>query len=358
MIFMKNIQSKFILFCALLTALAFSSFLYYLQNELENYFKHKTLDDFQILAEQSKTSYFAFTEALKIRAVDWSSDGFIRKMTEKILKLPEQSDVKELNAYLRDRKMPFDRSVIIVDILDKNGTVVASSRDDRLGVDEKAEEEKLKAHRFSETIHAGFGEVFITNIVREEDESPEPMIHLTVRIFSEELAAGKLKPLDAVLLVHFTNTGRLGDILSGRWQLQKGAKTGQALYNRLKTAEIYAVNSERLAITPLRFVPDAVLKRAINTEPVRACFERGQETTAEYLNYAGEKVLGASMCVLRDNTVLILEAKTEEILSPLKKIRFQFVLIGMAFFILIVAGIIILSNWFAKGIEKSRLPEN
>lgn len=339
---------KFILLCSLLIAVMFGGFLFYLEYELVGRFKQDILDNFQILEKQSEISYFAFADALKTRAIDWSSDGYIRKMTEKILTSPEQNDINELNTYLREAKMPFDRSVIMIDVLDKNGIIIASSKDDRLGVDEKVEEEKWRAHRFNDTINSGFGEAFLTSIVREEDESPDPMIHLTARIFSEGSGAEKLKPLDAVLLVHFTNTEQLGNLLSGRGQLKKGARTDDALYRRYKTAEIYGVNDARLAMTPLRFVADSILKYKVDSLPVKMCFEKGEEVSAEYLNYAGEKVIGVSSCLLEDRVVLILEVKTEEILASSRKIRANFILIGLTLFTFSIAGIAVMSRRFFK----------
>ena len=349
-----SLKFKFIIFFSILVFLVNSGAVYFLNNYLENKFIKETADLFSVLAESSEGIYFSFIEGLKIRTIDWSSDCFIRNSAEKIINSKDENrekTVQELNFYLREKKIPYDSSVIIIDILDKDGIVISSSKDERLGIDEKEEEKKIGAHRFSEAVVSGFGESFVTSIIYEEDESDEPMIHIVSRIFStREDDSGNLLPLDAVMLLHFTETERLNDTLTGKFQKEEGALTGQIFFEQYKTGEIYAVNNQKTMITPSRFIEGAVLNLFIDTSPIRTCLEENKEFKGEYLNYQGEKVLGASMCLKRDNAVLIVEAKLEEVLKPIREIRNTIILGGIAIFGLIIIGIILLSNWFLAGL--------
>lgn len=350
-----KLKIKLILSSVILMALITGGSIYYFEKYSGDYLRNKIINDFEIVAEISEGSYFSFIESLKIRTINWGSDGKIRNNVKKILEIKDKSAkeklVKELNVYLRKEKIKYDPSVIIIDVLDKNGIVIASTRDERLGVDEKAEEEKIGVHRFSKAINSGFDEAYITSIVYEEDEYPEPMINLVARIFSNEKdEAGGLKPLDAVLLIHFVDTHRLSDVLTGKRQTEKGALTGQAFYNQYKTAEIYIVNKDKLMITPSRFVEKAVLNLFVDTEPVRRCLEKAEEFKGEYLNYQGEKVIGASMCIKEENAILITEVQSAEIFKPLIQFNNYIILAGILILVLIGVGFFFLSDFLLNNL--------
>lgn len=358
-----KLRLKLILVFTVLIALLLSAVFYWGNSFFKDYIKTSVSANFRDFAELSETAYFAFTESLKIRVLDWSSDGVIRMATERILEFQakgaekeKQQAVRELSAYLRERKMIFDPNVIMVDILDKNGIIIVSSREDRLGLDEKKEEEMWGAHRFSETIKAGFNEAFVASVVFEEDEWPEPMIHVTTRIFSVLQTPDK-KPaaLDAVMLVHFANTKQLSDVLTGKWQESIGAKTGLALFQHYKSAEIYLVNRGELMITDPQADKNGisrVFKQKVATLPVKACFEEEREISEEYANYEGENVFGASMCLKRDNLVLIAEASAKDVLRPIGQFQRQLILIGFAAFLTGILATMFLTRWFLKNIYK------
>lgn len=322
-------QIKLTLFFTAFIVIIIAALFYKFDTTITKYWREAAIKNFHSIVETSEGAYFLFADKVKTRTVDWSSDGIIRAATEKILALPEgeerASAIHGLADYLRNEKLKYDTAISIIDILDGNGIVIVSSRADRIGINEKKEEEEFHATRFGEAIVSKFGEAFVTNIVNEPDEGMEPMIHVVARIFSAKKdAQGNLPPLDAVMLLHFTNVAELGNILSGQSQINQGALSGRVLFNYLKTAEIYMVNKDRIIITPSRFVPDAALKLRVDTYPVKACLEEGREVTGEYADYRGIPVFGASMCLARDHAVLIAEVDAEEILAPLQELRIQF----------------------------------
>ncbi|OGG43143.1 hypothetical protein A3G50_01840 [Candidatus Jorgensenbacteria bacterium RIFCSPLOWO2_12_FULL_42_11] len=348
-----KLRSKFIFSFTFLMLVLVCVLFFYLNSYIKNIIKNNVINNFQILAELSESSYFGFVRALEVRIIDWSSDSYIRNTTEDILETPVKDReplVKALNSYLKNEKIIYDPEVIIIDILDKDGVVAASSRDERIGVDEKKEELELNAVRFTEAIKADFGQAFMTMVVSEEDEHSDPMMHLTTRIFSEKTYSGGLPvPLDAVMLLHFSNVARLRNVLIGNFQGEKDRLTSQALTEYYKTADIYLVNKAGLRLTPSR-LSETILKQKVETEPVTACFERGEEIKAEYLDYRGQPVFGASMCLERDGLALVLEAESQEVLAPLKNIGRFLILIGSIAFISVIIGVIYLSNWLLKGL--------
>ena len=72
-------------------------------------------------------------------------------------------------------------------------------------------------------------------VVFEADESSEPMTHVVARVFSTKTdQSGKLIPLDAVVLLHFTDADKINDMLSGKWAVDQGAVSGQELLENTK----------------------------------------------------------------------------------------------------------------------------
>ena len=334
--------------------------LLYLDGYLKKYLKTQTINNLRVMAEMSEGTYFAFTENEKIRTIDWSSDGHIRNNTEALLEAvksgnAEEKDklAKELSAYMRERKIVYDPKAIMMDILGSDGIVIASSKESRIGTDEAEEERRLNAHKFSQAIKSEFGQAFVRPVVFEEDESSEPMTHVVARVFSTKKdESGKLIPLDAVVLLHFTDADKINDMLSGKWSIDQGAVSGQELFNKYKTAEIYLVGEDRLMASSSRFIGDSILKQKVDSLSVRNCFENNKETTGEYFNYQGINVLGASMCLDRDDLVLVMEIASDEVLAPLQEIRNRLLIAGILVFLFSVSGIVIISRFLLKGLLK------
>jgi len=355
-----KLRTKAVILVSTFIFLLISGLLLYLDGYLRKYLKDQMINSLRIMAEVSEGTYFAFVENEKIRTIDWSSDGRIRNDTEALLEAiksgnTEEGDklAKELSAYLRERKIVYDPKVIIMDILGPTGIVIASSREDRIGVDEAEEEKRLNAHKFSFAVKAEFGQAFIRPVIFEEDESLEPMTHVVARVFSTKRDdLGKLIPLDAAVLLHFTDADKINDMLSGKWAADQGAVSGQAFFQKYKTAEIYLVGADKIMASSSRFDADSILRQKVDTMPIRNCFENNKEISGEYLNYSGKPVLGASMCLERDDLALILEVGADEVLAPLKEVRNRLILAGLLAFLASALTITILSHFLLSGLRK------
>lgn len=351
-----KLRTKFVLFFVALIILLIGGLMYYINTYISNYLKQTAISNFRVIAELSESAYFTFTDLVKTRAVDWGSDGYIKNTAEKILDAKARGDneeyqtsAKALGTYLREEKMKYGADVIMIDILDGNGIVIASSREDRVGTDEKEEEERLGAHRFSEAIRSERPEAFVSHVISEADESDEPMIHAVTRLFSfDKNSDGSPIPLDSVFLLHFSNTDTLAEILSGRRQMEKGALSGRALYERYETAEVYLANAQHLMISPARDNPDSILRQRVDTQPVHNCFNNKQEMSGEYISYNGKTVIGASMCLVEDQLVLIAEVSKDEILKPISSVRNMLMASGVLVIMLGLVGILLGGYWLLR----------
>lgn len=319
-----KLRTKALLFFGAFIILLAAGVLFYATYVVGGALKVQATEALRIDAEQAEGSYYTFLKSIKREALDWTSDPSLQHIVVALLAggdgTPARaSAAKDFASYITDKKMPYDKSILMADILDKQGIVIASTRSVRLGTNELSEEIRLKAHHFSKTIVSKFGETFVKSIIFEQDETPYPMIHATVRFFIQN-ADGTWKPLDAVLLVHFLSIQEIASVLSGEAQVQDGALTGRALLSSYKTSQIYLVNSDKYMVTPSRYVTDVNQQQKVDTLPVQECLDNGKEISTEYNDYRGVRVLGASMCLVSEGLVLVVEINKAELWASIDRL--------------------------------------
>ena len=288
--------------------------------------KKQETESLRIYVEQAEGTYYTFLRSIKRETLDWSFDPQIQRITEDIITSKagtpkHEKAVKEFSLYVASQKMAHDSSAIITDLLDGNGIVVASTNPSRVGVDEAKEEARLNSHYFSKTITANYGEAFSRSIIFEQDQSTEPIIHITTRIFKDTYVGSVThEPMDAVLLVHFTSINDIGRAISGDTKDLGGATPTKTFLTSYKTSQIYLVNGEKFMVTPSRDVLDIKQMQKVDTVPIRECLDNKSEVNREYNNYRGETVLGSSVCLDEDGLILVAEVSKDEIFAPVKKL--------------------------------------
>lgn len=339
-----KLRTKAIIFWASFLFVVASVFAYYTKSVVGDSFRNQITRDLRIFADQSEGTYYAYIRGLKIRALDWSSDTNLRKIAEKLVLTKEgtkehQDLVDEFAYYIKEKKMPYDDTVVLVDILDKDGKIIASTNPSNIGKDGKVKSTYRKVANYSEIINSKFGEAFVGGIVYEEGEIKEPITYASARFYSPE-ARGGFVPVDAVLRIRFANNKQIEDLLWGRLQVVDGARSGDAFLSNYRTSEVYLVNSENLLVTPTRKIKDITIKNMIDTLPVRECFERGRELVSEYIDYSGVRVFGIGMCLESEGLVLIVEIEEKEVFSPLVAVELSALLGGTVLLFLGIMAIV------------------
>ncbi len=340
-----KLRTKFIIFFgAFLFAIALG-ISFYAEYVVGNVFKEQSANNLRIIAEQSASAYLSFLGSMKVRVLDWTSDNTLREISKAILSAKEGSKeralrAKEFETYVSKKKMPYDKTIFLTDLLDKDGIVIASTRPERIGKNERDEEfTHRKAHDFDSTINSKFGEVFFGTIILDGDDYPDPTLNITVRLFDIDKDE-KLQPLPAILLVYYSNVKEIANVLGSGTSVYAGIpavtgrQTGNALLEGYRTSDIYLVNSEYYMVTPSRTIKDVRVKQKVETFPVRECLENGKEISAEYDNYQGVRVLGASMCFQKEGIVVLVEIQKDEIFAPLTALIMSTAIGGMVVFIL------------------------
>ncbi len=338
-----NLRTKIILFLSIFTIAFFVIIIAYFTYPMREKFNEQVLNNIRIAAEGTETTYFAFTEGLKDNTISLSSDTYIKKLSEKIVdkKLSTKARTEAIDAfglYLREQKMPYNKEILVIDLLDENGIVVASSRPKRIGTDERKKEATKRSHYFSKAITAGIGEAFVRSIVFEAGTTNKAMLHITTRMFSpKQDKDGQFVPVPAVLLVHFTSLHKLTELFKG----SSSALTIRGFFNSFNTSEVYIVNYDRLIVTPTRSIPqiDGSEKTKISTNTVEECLNNNKEISGEYLDYRGVPVIGASMCLQDDGIVIINEMETSEAYALFNHFAQRTASIGGMLFLLIITAL-------------------
>ena len=305
----KRLLVSFLLICAT-PVLLFGLFsISMLQSSIHDEISDKIL----ILADSLEAEVYMYITHLEARAMDFSSDGFIRDVTKKIIQENSDTDVEDLAYHLITNKKSLDKTISSIYILDLNGRVIASTDRSEIGRMDSLEEYFL----------SGMSGVNTIEFIASDDDN----LH-NYFIVSAPLTEKNTHEIIGVIALSF-DTEMLLDILTGKFQLEKGAAT--SLLGRKETLDIYLVNKNRNRIT------QSLNQNGVyfNTLPVEKCLRSNQEIVDVYKNYNDEEVIGASMCFPDKKWVLITEITTKEAYSQVRRVTFIFYAVTIAILIII-----------------------
>ncbi len=305
----------------------------------------------------SKEAYTAYGESTTVRSIDWSSDGYLRATVEEMTD-PDVSPEKQkelsliLGEYLRVNKISYDPRVLIVDVVGKDGIVIASSRADRIGTDEGAEEREKQAARISDALSAKLGEAYMSTMVSEVDEDElHPMTHVTVRLFStRQDENGQLIPLPAIVLVHFISDDiTRGFLRGGAVHENHGHADAEVFSVRYDTGEIYLARAPGglILTVPREGKEGIVLNAKVPANIARVCAEKREDFHGEYINYEGTLVIGAMECIEDGRTMLFAEVAAAEAFAPFYDMQRKI--------IFAILGVLLFTVFFSIFVSKSIL---
>lgn len=308
----------------------------------------QTLESMVLAAELAEGQVLTFFDRQKIRAADWASDGYIRKETEEIIRLRNDSKASDaakersrrLSEYLNAHKLSLDPTIHGADIMDLGGIVIASNEAGRFGHTD-SQDELEEEYGFERAKNAPQGTALVADFVMEDHgKGPIAVFHVSVPVVS--VSSGETIGL---LILHVIGS-ELNKTISGEQQIELGAVSGGQ--GRRETFEIYLVNRDKLMITPSRFVDNTVFAQSVDSQPVRHCLEKGEEMSGTYVNYRGERVYGAAMCPRNQHWMLLVEIGESEVMDDFVKVAKQILgltVVGGAFAMLI--GLYV-SMWAAR----------
>lgn len=305
----------------------------------------QALEDLTLITDAREGQIYSFFELIKGRAVDFSSDGFIRDTAEALLapeaRHPRFAELqKSLNAHLKRNKMPLDRSIRLISVVDMNGKVVASTDGRELGADESQHGYFTRGRKgvYISDVHAG----------HHGGASGHPY-----HIVAAAPLTGRESGVPLGVIINYYDTLELNKILSGKFQLDKGALA--RLPGKRAMLNAYLVNKEKFLITPSIY-GDEVMKQRVESQPVLEC-AAGGEMTAVYRNYLGSEVLGASMCIPALGWTLLAEIDSKEAFAPVEALKDRIIALSIVIALLAFSLAYLLAKESQRSLraEKSRL---
>ena len=323
-----TIRSKLLLFALSISLIPISiiTTVYYLN--VKSTLKHHVMDEMTAIAESKKLHLLSFIDAKKGRAIDFSSDGFLRNSLESIVSRGTQSHaVSRLSRHLIVNKMPLDHDLLAIDVVGIDGRIVSSTMEASCGREVSDYEE------FQQLINGSYDSTYIK----------EPHYSQTLNRVDLDVCAPLFPQRggDAIgaIILHY-NPSSFNLITSDR--------TGMG-----DTGEVYVVNREKKMLTESRFIKDAVLRQVVDTEPVRRIVEDGNGgMTGIYPDYRGESIVGASVDIPEYGWVLLAEMDRAQAFASISRLRIFTISMGCVSAVVIILLVIILSRRITNPIQK------
>lgn len=119
----------------------------------------------------------------------------------------------------------------------------------------------------------------------------------------------------------------LSVLTTGGRDLKEGSDTQS--FRIGQTGETYLVNRDGLMLTESRSLPNSILRVKVDTEPVRAARQRGQEMFGDYLDYRGVHVSGSSAILRKRGWVLLTEIDFSQAFAPIRRLRDVLIAVGI-----------------------------
>ena len=213
-------------------------------------------------------------------------------------------------------------------VLDKSGTIVASSEETDIGKDKSGDPYFL----------GGKQGAFIKDAYVSQDRKMNSLA-FSAPVFDEE------------------NIVFLGVVVS-RVSMEELNRITTDRSGLRETGEIYLVNKDGYMITPSRFVKNTFLKRKVDTENVRNCLAHEHkehircEAVTLFKDYRGVEILGAHAFIEEMNWCLLAEMDEKEALAPVAKITHT--MLSILALLSVLGGIlsILISRTITKPIVK------
>ncbi len=288
--------------------------------------KEAALKNLTVIAEAFEAQVYQFMEVTKMRAQDFSSDGYIRERLQMIIR-GDESAVSGLNAHLVKNKLPLDKDIDQILILSMKGRVAASTNGSIIGQD-------VSNEFFSPTEKADW-------IIIEKNAviANSPVLAVSSLITNKDTG----KPIG--ILVNLIPISAFNQVIQGNISKEYGSPS-QGIKEHFKTMEVYLVNQNRLMVTESLFVKDAILRQKTDTLPIQKCINENKGHSGFYKDYRGIEVAGASICLPKFKWTLLAKVDSYEILEPIRIIRRSVMITASA----VIALVFMLFVFFFRGV--------
>ena len=329
-----TIRFKLLIFalCISLIPISIITALYYLN--ARSTVEQQTLSWLTAIAESKKTHTQSFLDSKKGRVVDFSSDGFIRDILEKIAIKGTKSDaVSALKRHLKLNKKSLDSQITSIAVLDINGVVVASTTEEWDGMD------MSKDDLFTSCVSMNYGESYT-----DKDYS---VAYLDIDcIFISAPLTDKRDNKTIGVIINAYDITLLDEITTKRAGM---GETGEVLIGRKNGDKV-------VFLTTLKYAPDMPRRLSVplssaGAEPMRLAL-KGQDGAIVALDYRGEEVVAAYQYIPDMNWGLVTKLDKKEVFTPITHLRIFTIIMGCISSIVVIVIVILISNKITRPIHE------
>lgn len=258
----------------------------------------------EVIADYTGNEVLDRIKYLKGRTQDFSSDGFIRDSIEDINNHHNLDNkvLSELNLHLANNKLPIVPDAVETFVLNRNGVVVSSSNKSKIG----------KIYKFSDLFVKGSKNVYASDIfIDNVSDQPTWLIAAPLK--------GRTTGEFIGVIANRIDHRILNRIIENRYSPHLDSNK---LFNRIaKQSHIYIVNRNSLMLTNshLENENDAILRKIVDTNPVRYAKKQKNGMVDFYPNYLGVETIGASKFINEMNWLVLTEIDKSVAFLPIKQ---------------------------------------
>lgn len=317
-------------------------------NSANKLIRSEITDGIVRFVEAKEGQVFAYLYSIEVKTKDLSNNSYIQETFERIINNNNNEDILSLNKYLLNDKI-IDPSIIGISIANMDGTILVATDDIEIGKNE------IDHDYFLLSLNAKEGEV---NIASEETFHGHFGFNNSFIAMAPIYFNGKKIGIINV----FFNTKILDSVLSGAYQIDKGAMSGMAGLSQ--DFEIYLINSQKRMFIHSggdKYI-DSMTKdnsdaihfngMVVDTYPVNSCLMEEKEVSGVYKNYNGVEVIGASMCISKLDWILVAETPKKTAFAASMELYYQIILILLSLIFFIIGLSLIFTSKIIEPIKE------
>ncbi|MFQ5964141.1 MAG: ATP-binding protein [Candidatus Scalinduaceae bacterium] len=336
--FFKSIRFKFIcwfLITSLVPLFIVGMIAYFYSKDLAT---KRVLEHLTSVTDSRKEHLKTFLKAKEGRTIDFSSDGFIRDITKKVVKGIEphhdiESSIKMLNTHLANNKVPLCEDIFETFIINLDGIIISSSNELSIGIDVSRSDYFQEGKKGVYT-----SQIYHVPVVGTKRPQVSGLPLSYSRNFIAVAAPLKDKTTFELIgvLINKINPDTLNNITTKRNGLGE-------------SGEVYLVNMDKLMITESRFRKDCILKQKVDTIGVRNCIS-GNDGIGIYDDYRGVPVIGSYAWIEEPGWALMTEVDVTEAFASLRKIRNLIIIVTIPMLLTVIGVSFFISTKISKPI--------
>lgn len=301
--------------------------------EAENILLEITNDNLKGISASYTEHIKTFLEAKKGRAIDFSSDGFIKNRLKDIKENPSEETMNILNGHLITNKIILDPGLYEIFVLDANGKIVGTTN---------PEEEFGEDFSNSEFFLEAKDKTYLSDIFYDEEFKRWGLV-ASAPIINEDNFLG--------VVVLRIIPEKISEITTDRTGLGE-------------TGEVYIVDKDSLLITPSRFLSGdgkGIYIQKVETENSKKClwdieqslldneFNHYENEPIIFDDYRGISVLGAHDIIIEMNWCVLAEiSEAEGIGIP----RNKFIILNLFVSLFLIAFLTFVGFFFGRYLDK------